>query len=68
MLGLEFFLESGELRLTRPVVAPMVGANTLRNVTLGKASADLTIRSRPGGVASVEVLRTRGDVRISLVA
>jgi len=68
MLGLEFFPEDGELRLTRPVVAPMVGAITLRNLTLGAASADLTVRSRPGGGASVEVLRTQGDVRISVIA
>jgi glycogen debranching enzyme len=68
MLGLEFFPAEGELRLTRPVVAPMVGAITLRNLSLGTARADITVRSRPGGAASVEVLRTQGDVRVSLVA
>jgi len=38
----------------------------LRNVTLGNASADFTVRPSIGGVA-LEVLRTRGDLRISLV-
>jgi hypothetical protein len=68
MLGLEFFPQQRELRLTRPVVAPMVGAITLRNLTIGASTADLTVRSRPGGGASVEVLRTTGDARISVIA
>ncbi len=68
MLGLEFFPENGEVRLTRPVVSAMAGSFTLRNLRLGTASVDLTVRSRPEGGASVEVLRTRGDIRVSLIA
>jgi hypothetical protein len=44
----------------------MAGAVTLRRVTLGNASADFTVRPSAGGVA-LEVLRTEGDLRISLV-
>jgi glycogen debranching enzyme len=68
MLGLEFIPAEKEIRLTRPVVSAMAGAITLRNVKLGPASVDLTVRSRPGGGASVEVLRTQGDIRVSLIA
>lgn len=67
MLGLEFLPAEGEIRLNHPIVAPLAGAITLRNVRLGPATADFTVRSSPGG-AAVEVLRTSGDVRISLVA
>jgi len=66
MLGLEFRPQDAEVRLNNPVVPPMAGAVTLRNVTLGNASADFTVRPSIGGVA-LEVLRTRGDLRISLV-
>jgi glycogen debranching enzyme len=66
MLGLEFRPQDAEVRLNNPVVPPMAGAITLRNVTLGNASADFTVRPSIGGVA-LEVLRTRGDLRISLM-
>ncbi len=66
MLGLEFRPGDGEIRLVNPVVPRMAGAITLRNVRLGSASADFTVRPSPGGVA-LEVLRTRGNLRISLV-
>ena len=68
MLGLEFRPEEGEIRLNNPVVPPMAGAIKLRNITLDNASADFVVRpsSGTGGVA-LEVLRTRGDLRISLV-
>jgi glycogen debranching enzyme len=68
MLGLEFFPDEKEVRLTRPIVSAMAGSITLRNVKLGPASVDLTVRSRPEGGASVEVLRTQGDIRVSLIA
>ena len=66
MLGLEFRPQEAEVRLNNPIVPPMAGAVTLRRVTLGNASADFTVRPSAGGVA-LEVLRTEGDLRISLV-
>jgi glycogen debranching enzyme len=68
MLGLEFRTEEGEIRLNNPVIPPMAGAIKLSNVTLDHASADFVVRpgGGPGGV-TLEVLRTSGDVRISLV-
>jgi len=66
MIGLEFCPRQAEIRLNNPVVPPMVGSITLRNVTLGDSSADFTVRSGVKGV-TLEVLRTRGNLRISLV-
>ena len=66
MLGLEFRPEHGELRLNNPIVPHMVGSITLRGVRLGTVSADFTVRPSRGGVA-LEVLRTEGDLRISVV-
>ena len=66
MIGLEFCPRQAEIRLNNPVVPSMVGSITLRNVTLGDSSADFTVRSGVKGV-TLEVLRTRGNLRISLV-
>ena len=67
MLGLEFKPEAAEIRLNNPVVPALAGAITLRNVRLGTASADFTVHPSPGGGIALEVLRTRGDLRISLI-
>jgi glycogen debranching enzyme len=66
MLGLQFRPDEAEIRLNNPVVPALAGAITLRNVRLGKASADFTVHPSPGGIA-LEVLRTKGDLRISVV-
>ena len=67
MLGLEFKPDAAEIRLNNPVVPALAGAITLRNVRLGKASADFTVHPSPGGGIALEVLRTQGDLRISLI-
>lgn len=67
MLGLEFKPEAAEIRLVNPVVPALAGAITLRNVRLGKASADFTVHPSPAGGIALEVLRTEGDLRISLI-
>ena len=66
MLGLEFRPEEGEVRLNNPVIPELAGAITLRNVRLGDARADFRVSPSVGGIA-LEVLRTEGNVRISLV-
>lgn len=66
MLGLEFRPAAGELRLTNPVMPASAGAITVRNVRMGETCADFTVRADPRG-AVLEVLRTSGDVHISLV-
>ncbi len=47
MLGLEFRPDAAEIRLNNPVVPALAGAITLRNVRLGKASADFTVHPSP---------------------
>lgn len=66
MLGLEFRPGEAEIRLNNPVVPELAGAITLRNVRLGDASTDFTVHPSPGGIA-LEVLRTKGNLRISVV-
>ncbi|HEU4381297.1 MAG TPA: amylo-alpha-1,6-glucosidase [Hyphomicrobiaceae bacterium] len=67
MLGLEFRPEAAEIRLNNPVVPALAGSITLRNVSLGNARADFTVHPSPGGGIALEVLRTQGDLRISLI-
>ena len=67
MLGLEFRPQDGEVRFNNPVIPPMAGSITLRNVRLGNASADFIVRPSIGDGVALEVLRTQGDLRISLV-
>src|SRR5699024_3123119 len=50
MLGLEFRPQDSEIRLNNPVVPQSAGTITLRNVALGDASADFTVRRSAGGV------------------
>jgi glycogen debranching enzyme len=68
MLGLELRPQEREVRLNNPVIPPIAhGAITLRNVSLGDARADFVVRPSAEGGVSLEVLRVRGDLRISLV-
>lgn len=54
-------------RLNNPVVSASMGSVTLRNVRLGRACADFVVHPRTDGSVALEVLRVRGDLRISLV-
>ncbi len=67
LLGLEFRPEEGEIRLNAPVIPPMAGSITLRNVTLGSATADFVVRPGSSGGVALDVLSVQGDLRISLV-
>ncbi|MDX2201826.1 MAG: amylo-alpha-1,6-glucosidase [Hyphomicrobiaceae bacterium] len=66
MLGLEFRIKERELRLHGPMVPPLAGALTLRNVRLGDAYADFTIRASQTNRVALEVHRTVGDIQIAL--
>ena len=50
----------------QPVVPAFAGDITIRNLTLGDASADIAVR-RDGDAISLHVLRTSGDLQVSLV-
>ena len=65
-LGLEFAPQTNEIRLSNPYLPPFLDEIILRNLQLGESRADLKVR-RHGDEVSVELLRTRGKVQVSVV-
>jgi glycogen debranching enzyme len=66
MLGLQFDHAARQIRLVNPLVPRFAGDIVIRNLSLAGASADLAIRQDGRNIA-LEVLRTRGDLQVSLV-
>jgi glycogen debranching enzyme len=67
MLGMTFDADKREIRLVKPVLPASAGEIALRNLALKGASADIILRNA-GGTVTLEVLRTRGDISVWLVA
>jgi glycogen debranching enzyme len=65
-LGLEFDAQRGEIRLRNPRLPPFLNEVVLRDLRLGSSSVDLRVR-RHGDEVSLEVLRTRGQIQVSIV-
>jgi glycogen debranching enzyme len=65
-LGLEFEPEKNEIRLRNPCMPTFLDEIVIRHLRLGNSSCDLKVR-RYDGQVSVEPLRTRGDVQVSVV-
>jgi len=65
-LGLEFDARRGEIRLNNPRLPSFLNEVILRDLWLGDSSVDLRIRRHNDDV-SLEVLRTRGRIRVSIV-
>jgi glycogen debranching enzyme len=65
-LGLEFDASHGEIRLRNPRLPSFINDVVLRDLRLGPSSVDLRVR-RHGDDVSLEVLRTRGQIRVSIV-
>jgi glycogen debranching enzyme len=65
-LGLEFAPQTNEIRLSNPYLPPFLGEVVVRNLQLGESRADLKVR-RHGDDVSVELLRARGKVQVSVV-
>jgi glycogen debranching enzyme len=65
-LGLEFDAERGEIRLRNPRLPAFLNDIVLRELKLGPSSVDLRVR-RHGDEVSLEVLRTRGRIHVSIV-
>jgi hypothetical protein len=63
MLGLKFEPREGVVRLTNPVIPSLAGTITIRNLTLGGATADVVIASRNGRPA-LNATRVRGNLRL----
>jgi glycogen debranching enzyme len=65
-LGLEFDAQRGEIRLRNPRLPAFLNEVVLRDLRLGPSSVDLRVR-RHGEEVSLEVLRTRGQIQVSIV-
>src|ERR1700754_37973 len=65
-LGLEFDAARGEIRLRNPRLPAFLNEVVLRDLQLGSSSVDLRVR-RHGDDVSLEVLRTRGRIQVSIV-
>ena len=65
-LGLEFDVQRGEIRLRDPRLPAFLNEVMLRDLRLGPSSVDLRIR-RHGEEVSLEVMRTRGQIQVSIV-
>jgi glycogen debranching enzyme len=65
-LGLEFDVRRGEIRLRNPRLPAFLNEVVLRDLQLGASSVDLRV-SRHGDEVSLEVLRTRGQIQVSIV-
>jgi glycogen debranching enzyme len=65
-LGLEFDAERSEIRLRNPRLPAFLNDVILRELQLGSSTIDLHIR-RHGDDVSMEVLRRRGEIQVSIV-
>jgi glycogen debranching enzyme len=65
-LGLEFDVQRGEIRLRDPRLPAFLNEVVLRDLQLGPSSVDLRIR-RHGEEVSLDVMRTRGQIQVSIV-
>ena len=65
-LGIEFDAERGEIRLRNPRLPAFLNDVILRDLRLRDSSVDLRLRRHDGSVA-MEVLRTRGEIQVSLL-
>jgi glycogen debranching enzyme len=65
-LGLEFEPAANEIRLRNPSLPAFLDEVVLRNLRLGQSSVDLRLR-RHGDEVSLQVIRSKGHVRVSAV-
>jgi glycogen debranching enzyme len=65
-LGIEFDVARAEVRLRNPHLPEFLNEVILRDLQLGTSSVDLRIR-RHGDDVGIEVLRTRGQIQVSIV-
>ena len=65
-LGLEFDADHGEIRLRNPRLPAFLNEVVLRDLQLGASSADLRLR-RHGDEVSLEVMKMRGKIQVSIV-
>ncbi len=66
MLGIEFKPSANEITLRNPVLPASLDEITIRDLHLGNASIDFSVR-RDGHAVSLRVLKLKGTIRITLV-
>ena len=66
MLGLQFDHEARRVLLVNPSLPASAGRIIVRNLTLGDANVDFAV-SQDGEAVAVQVLRTTGELQISLL-
>jgi glycogen debranching enzyme len=66
MLGLQFDPAGRSIRLVNPTLPPSAGRVVVRNLSLGNTTSDFAL-CQDGGAVSLQVLRTRGEVQLSVV-
>jgi glycogen debranching enzyme len=65
-LGFEFNPEAGEIRLRNPRLPSFLDDVTVRGLKLGTSSVDFIVR-RHGEEVSLQILRSKGDIRVAVV-
>ncbi|HET7887348.1 MAG TPA: amylo-alpha-1,6-glucosidase [Bradyrhizobium sp.] len=65
-LGFEFDADRSEIRLHNPRLPAFLNEVVFRDLQLGASSADLRVR-RHGDEVSLEVMKTRGQIQVSIV-
>ncbi|MDB5621272.1 amylo-alpha-1,6-glucosidase [Tardiphaga sp.] len=65
-LGIEFDAARGEIRFRNPRLPAFLNEVILRDLRLGDSSVDLRLRKHHDDV-SLEILRTRGKIQVSIV-
>ena len=65
-LGLQFDPINNEIRLCNPILPPFLDEVVLRNLQLGRGSADLHVR-RHADTVSLDTPRISGDIQVSVV-
>src|SRR5262249_38824569 len=66
-LGFEFDTQKTEIRLREPRLPPFLDEITIRGLRLGNSEADLRIRRRSDNDVGLDVLRSKGAIRFSVV-
>jgi glycogen debranching enzyme len=65
-LGLQIDAKAEEVRFVEPHLPAFLGEVIVRNLAVGRSSLDFSVR-REGSSTSVQILRRRGDAKISAI-
>jgi glycogen debranching enzyme len=66
-LGIEQDPWAGEIRFRNPVLPPFLDKIVLRELRVGEASVDVSIRRHRDGKLSLQTLASRGDVQVTAI-